>query len=159
MPYCGISALASVLGSASERSSVRVRATPEALDRVRSLAASAAGRRSSVEREARSSRSSSSSWEIPLTGPAAESEAAAPWTAGALPESRPTETARPVAASAIVEDTAGAVGDRGRVAGVRACCGAWRLMVRHRWDPTIGDMDVNRARRAPGACGEPVRSA
>src|ERR1700712_5334126 len=105
MPNWGIRALARSRGSALLRSSVLVTATPEALDSVRAFVRSVSGRRSSSERDARCSRSASSSWLRLFAGVAVLSAAAAP-AIGSGWEKTPVETARPAAPTAIPENTA-----------------------------------------------------
>src|SRR5688500_14042095 len=129
MPYFGISARATALGSAVLRSSDLVWATPESLDSVRALARSACGRRSSADREARSSRSASLSWLRPLAVDVEDSAAADPPT-GAVVVRTPVETARPVAATATPEKTAAprtrrAILEVMRVEGVLRCLAAY----------------------------------
>src|ERR1700712_1517698 len=119
MPNSGISARARVFVSAVLRSSVLVTATPEALDSARTLVRSAAGRRSSTERDARCSRAARSVRVRPWAGVEADSAAAAP-SIGEDLASTPVETASTVAKPETPESRA----TRRRRRPKRVCSGA-----------------------------------
>src|SRR4051794_20334079 len=155
-PYFGISTRASALGSAALRFSDFVWATPEALESARALPRSASGRRSSVDREARSSRSSSSTWLRPLACDVDDRAAADPST-GLLWASTPVETARPVAATATPENTA-APRMRRTTLEVREIGGVLRCLAAYfsdKGNPRVDGM----GRQLRSACAEVGRGA
>src|ERR1700710_1636540 len=151
IPNCGISALARVRGSAEERSSVRVRAGPEALDRLRERARLASGARSSERDTLAAPRPARSAW---LSGraeglgtlPAAD-RAAPGSEAGRVATRTPPPTTRPVTASETADIRAARRAPRRlpvRRTGALRCLAVW--CSDKAGDPTVDDTDVSRAR-------------